>query len=110
MGSRPATCSTGDVCMALDYLEDPAVHGITTQVCGSCPEGGSPRVSVPHGFKTQVCTAVFGWVGVAPMLNEMRGNTSGIKAASPIAGSRTAAGHGAPSMRNINSAGWHLMC
>ncbi len=33
MGVRPAACSTGDVCMALDYLEDPAVHGITTQVC-----------------------------------------------------------------------------
>ena len=38
MGVRPATCSTGDVCMALDYLEDPAVHGITTQVC--CPGAG----------------------------------------------------------------------
>ena len=38
MGVRPAACSTGDVCMALDHLEDPAVHGITTQVCALSDE------------------------------------------------------------------------
>ena len=31
-GTRPLQCSTGDVCMALDYLEDPLAHGITKQV------------------------------------------------------------------------------
>ena len=32
MGSRPSVCSTGDVCLALDYLEDPVAHGIVQQV------------------------------------------------------------------------------
>jgi hypothetical protein len=32
-GSRPEVASTGDVCLALDYLEDPAAHGVTS------PEG-----------------------------------------------------------------------
>ena len=32
MGARPAVCSTGDVCLALDYLEDPLAHGIVQQV------------------------------------------------------------------------------
>ena len=32
MGARPSVCSTGDVCMALDYLEDPAAYGIVQQV------------------------------------------------------------------------------
>ena len=53
MGIRPATCSTGDVCMALDYLEDPAVHGITTQVRDSCPAAAEgplhPCLSAVHG-------------------------------------------------------------
>ena len=46
MGVRPAACSTGDVCMALDYLEDPAAHGITTQVCCEAILPGSPCVSL----------------------------------------------------------------
>lgn len=32
MGPRPTVCSTGDVCLALDYLEDPVAHGIVQQV------------------------------------------------------------------------------
>ena len=57
MGVRPAACSTGDVCMALDYLEDPAVHGITTQVCARDPSLAS-SFSVVFCTTTVACTVV----------------------------------------------------
>ena len=67
MGIRPATCSTGDVCMALDYLEDPAVHGITTQVRDSCRcSYGRTAAPLPVGraWRPQVCPIAAGCEGL----------------------------------------------
>lgn len=51
-GSRPEAASTGDVCLALDYLEDPAAHGVTS------PEVRQPAPNHLHVMRV-TCTLRF---------------------------------------------------
>ena len=65
-GLRPSAAATGDVCLALDYLEDPAAHGVT------CPEG----VMEPAVFLCDIASlpgadAAFAEAQALPRLKEL---------------------------------------
>lgn len=67
-GSRPDAAATGDVCLALDYLEDPAAHGVTS------PEG----VMEPAVFLCDIASLPGAWsIAAALTIGESQPITDG---------------------------------